>query len=75
MAVARFDVGASVHRAGRSMTEDQIRKIIRDEIWNEVNREGGLADYMRGAALNMVEPIIELKVRNLREFLTGQITQ
>ena len=38
------------------MTEEQIRRIVRDEIWNEVNREGGLADHLRGAALNMLEP-------------------
>jgi len=48
---------------------------VRDEIWNEVNREGGLADHMRGAALNMLEPIIDLKFRNLREFMVGEVTQ
>jgi hypothetical protein len=33
------------------MTEAEIRKIIRDEIWNEVHREGGIADEMREVAL------------------------
>ncbi len=57
------------------MDEETIRSIVRDEIWNEGNREGGLADQMRGAALNMLQPIIDLKFRNLREFMVGQVSQ
>jgi hypothetical protein len=57
------------------MDEKQIRAIVREEIWNEVHRDGGICDHIREAALNMVQPIIEMKVRNLQEFLIGQVTQ
>ncbi len=57
------------------MDEEAIRRIVRDEIWNEVNREGGVADHMREAALNMLQPIIDVKFRNLREFMVGQAMQ
>ncbi len=57
------------------MDEEAIRRIVRDEIWNEVNREGGVADHMPEAALNMLQPIIDVKFRNLREFMVGQAMQ
>lgn len=57
------------------MDEETIRRIVRDEIWNEVNREGGVADHTREAALNMLQPIIDVKFRNLRDFMVGQVTQ
>jgi hypothetical protein len=57
------------------MTEAESRKIVRDELWNEVNREGGVCDHMREAAFNMLQPIIDVKFRNLQYFIIGQVTQ
>jgi hypothetical protein len=57
------------------MDEETIRKIVRDELWNEVNREGGVCDHTREAALNMVQPIIDVKFRNLQDFMIGQVSQ
>ena len=57
------------------MTEKQIRAIVRDELEKEVLREGGVCDHMREAALNMIQPIIDLKFRNLQEMLIGQVKQ
>ena len=57
------------------MDEGAIRRIVRDEIWNEVNRECGVCDHMRETALNMLQPIIDLKFRNLREFMVGEVSQ
>ena len=57
------------------MTEEQIRKIVRDEVWNEVHREGGVLDSTREAALNMLQPLIDLKFRNMKDFMIGQVSQ
>ncbi len=57
------------------MDEETIRRVVRDEIWNEVNREGGVGDHMREAALNMLQPIIDLKMRNLQDFMIGSVSQ
>jgi hypothetical protein len=48
------------------MTEEQIQKIVRDEIEEELTKEGGALDQCREAALNFVLAAIELKFNNLR---------
>jgi hypothetical protein len=57
------------------MDKETIRKIVRDEVWHEYSREGGVCDHMRECALNMVQPIIDLKFRNLQDFMIGQVSQ
>jgi hypothetical protein len=46
--------------------EETIRRIVRDELWNEVNREGGVCDHTRTASFNMLKEMFDVLGRNLR---------
>jgi hypothetical protein len=51
------------------MTEEQIIKLVRDTIEEELTHEGGALDRCREAALHFTLAAIDVKFKNLREEL------
>jgi hypothetical protein len=55
------------------MDEQAIRAIVRDELQNELLREGGLTDHCRVASLNALIEIMKIQERTIRSELRDEL--
>lgn len=56
------------------MTEEQIRAIVRDEVEEQLLKEGGILDQCRQVAFAFVKSAVELQAKQMLDMFAGNET-